>query len=88
MDLETAIVQRNNYLAKIQMLENKLYYAKQAFSRVPTAPTTEHEFKLKNQILKDLEIMSKDKVRSEARATLLNSRIQFIEIQMNNNNQN
>jgi hypothetical protein len=88
MDLETAIAQRNNYLAKIQVLDNKLVYAKEAFSRMPDIPTTENEFKLKNQILKDLETMSKDKTRSEARATLLNYRIQFIEIQMNNNNQN
>lgn len=88
MDLETAIAQRNNYLAKIHVLDNKLVYAKEAFSRMPDIPTTENEFKLKNQILKDLETMSKDKTRSEARTILLNSRIQFIEIQINNNNQN
>jgi hypothetical protein len=88
MDLETAIEQRNNYLLKIQVLDNKQDYAKHAFSRMPAIPTTEHEFKLKNRILKDLEILSKDKARSEARVTLLNSRIQYIEIQMSNNNQN
>lgn len=88
MDLETAITQRDNYLAKIHMLNNKLGYANEAFSKIPAIPTTEHEFKLGNQILKDLDTMSKDKVRTEARATLLNSRIQFIEIQMNNNNNN
>jgi hypothetical protein len=88
MDLETAIWQRDNYLAKIQVLDHKLVYAKEAFSRLPDIPTSENQFKLKNQILKDLETMSKDKTRSEARTILLNSRIQFIEIQMNNNNQN
>jgi len=88
MDLETAIEQRNNYFVKIQVLDNKLVYAKESFTRMPDIPTTENEFKIKNQILKDLETMSKDKSRSEARATLLNSRIQFIEIQINKNNQN
>ena len=88
MDLETAIVQRNNYLAKIQVLDHKLVYAKGAFSRMPDIPTTEKEFNLKNQILNDLETMSKDRTRSEARVILLNSRIQFIEIQMNNNDRN
>jgi hypothetical protein len=87
MDLETAIEQRNNYLTKIQILDSKLAYAQDAFNKVPTNPTTEHQFKLRSQILKDLETLNKDKVRSEARATLLNSRIQFIEIKMNNNNQ-
>jgi hypothetical protein len=70
------------------VLDNKLVYAKESFTRMPDIPTTENEFKIKNQILKDLETMSKDKSRSEARATLLNSRIQFIEIQINKNNQN
>jgi hypothetical protein len=84
MDLETAIEQRNNYLTKIQILDSKLSYAQDALNKVPTNPTTEYEFKLRNQILRDIETMSNDKVRSEARATLLNSRIQFIEIKMNN----
>jgi hypothetical protein len=86
MDLETAITQRDNYLAKIQVLDNKLGYAQEAFAKIPAVPTTEYEFKLRNHILKDLDTMSKDKIRTEARAILLNSRIQFIEIQMNNNN--
>jgi hypothetical protein len=85
MDLETAIDQKNNYLARIQVLDHKLTYAQEAYSKMPAIPTTEYEFKLKNHILNDLETMSKDKVRTEARATLLNSRIEFIEIHMNNN---
>jgi len=88
MDLETAITQRDNYLAKIQVLNNKLGYANEAFTKMPVIPTTEYEFNLRNRILKDLETMSRDKIRTEARATLLNSRIQFIEIQINNNNNN
>jgi len=88
MDLETAITQRDNYLAKLKVLDNKLGYANEAFTKMPVIPTNEYQFNLKNRILSDLEIMSKDKIRTEARATLLNSRIQFIEIQMNNNNNN
>lgn len=85
MDLETAITQRNNYLAKIRMLDEKIIYAKEALAKVPAIPTTEYEFKIKNHIIEDLNRISKDKIRSEARVTLLNSRIQFIEIQINNN---
>ena len=43
--------------------------------------------KAKNQILKDLDELNRHKVRAEARATLLNSRIQFIEINKNSNEQ-
>lgn len=88
MDLETAIEQRNNYLLKVHVIDTKLTYAQEALKKVPTNPSTEHEFNLRRQILYDLEMLSKDKVRSEARATILNSRIQFIEIKYNNNNQN
>ena len=50
---------------------------------MPTIPTTENEFRLKNQILRDLDDLNKDKVRAEARATLLTSRIEFIESKIN-----
>ena len=63
-------------------------YAQSIYTKIPTIPTTEYEFKLKNQIERDLDNLNRDKVRSEAKATLLNSRIQFIEAQMNNNNNN
>jgi hypothetical protein len=83
MDLETAIEQRNNNLIFIRVIENKVEFARNKFSTLPVVPTTEYEFKLKNQILKDLDKLGKDKVRAEARATLLFSRIQFIEGQLN-----
>jgi hypothetical protein len=82
MDLETAIEQRNNNLIFVRVIETKLDFARNALSKVPTIPTTEYEFKLKNQILRDLDSLAKDKVRAEARATLLSSRIQFIEGQI------
>lgn len=83
MDLETATEQRNNNLIFVQVLETKINYANGVLSKIPTIPTTEHEFKLKNQILRDLNNLSRDKIRAEARATLLSSRIQFIEGQVN-----
>jgi len=83
MDLETALEQRNNNIVFIRIMENKLYFARNALSKIPTIPTTEYEFKLKNQILRDLDKLSIDKVRAEARTTLLSSRIQFIESQIN-----
>jgi len=83
MDLETAIEQRNNNLLFVKVIESKLDFAKNALEKVPTIPTTEYEFRLKNQILKDLDSLSRDKVRAEARATLLTSRIEFIEGKIN-----
>ncbi len=88
MDLETAIEQRNNYLRFVEVLNTKIAYAQNVYTKIPTIPTTEYEFKLRNQVLRDLEALNRDKVRSEAKATLLTSRIQFIEIKMNNNNNN
>lgn len=79
MDLETAIAQRNNNLMFINVLETKIGYARNVFSKIPIIPTTEYDFKLKNQILRDLDKLSVDKVRAEARTTLLTSRIQYIE---------
>lgn len=86
MDLETALEQKNNNLMLMRVLDHKLSYAKSVLEKVPTIPTTEYEFKLKNQILTDLDGLSRDKVRAEARATLLNSRIEFIQININTNN--
>lgn len=82
MDLETAIQQRNNNLIFVRVIETKMDYARKVLSEVPTIPTTQREFNLKNQILRDLDNLSKDKVRAEARATLLSSRIQYIEGQI------
>lgn len=86
MDLETAIQQRNGYLKFIEIINHKLAYAQNALVKVPTIPTTDHELNIKNMILRDLESLNRDKERSEAKATLLTSRIQFIEAQVNNNN--
>jgi hypothetical protein len=83
MDLEIAVQQRDNYFIYVRVIESKLNFANNALSNVPTVPTTEYEFKLKNQILRDLDSLNKEKARAEARATLLNSRIQFIEDQIN-----
>jgi hypothetical protein len=85
MDLETAIEQRDNNLKLVENMKEKLAYAQNALSKVPTIPTTEYEFRLRNQILKDLDWLNITKDRGEARATLLNSRIQFIEINLNLN---
>jgi hypothetical protein len=87
MDLETAIQQRDNNLKLFEAMQTKIAYAQDVLSKIPTIPTTEYEFKLKNQILKDLDELNRHKVRAEARATLLNSRIQFIEINKNSNEQ-
>lgn len=83
MDLGTAIEQRNNNLLFVRVIEGKLDFAKNTLEKMPTIPTTEYEFKLKNQILRDIDSLNRDKVRAEARATLLTSRIEFIEGQIN-----
>jgi hypothetical protein len=81
MDLKTAIEQRDNYLKLRQVMEQKISYAQDALSKVPAIPTNEHEYRLKNKILSDLDDLNKIKVRAEAKATLINSRIEFIQIQ-------
>jgi uncharacterized protein YeeX (DUF496 family) len=83
MSLETAIEQRDNYLAYVKLLEGKLAFAQNALTKVPENPTTDHEFRLRNQILRDLDSMGKVKIRNEARATLLGSRIEYIENKIN-----
>ncbi len=88
MDWETAVQQRDGYFLCVQVMNGKIAYAQEALNKVPTIPTTEHEFMLRNQILRDLEALNRVKIRSEAKATLLNSRIRFIEAQMKNNNNN
>nr|YP_008965311.1 hypothetical protein [Rhynchosporium agropyri]AHC02308.1 hypothetical protein [Rhynchosporium agropyri] len=88
MDLEKAIEQRDNNLNYRAILEEKLAYAQSVYKNIPTIPTTEYEFKLKNQIEKDVAELNWEKPRAEARATLLNSRVQFIEAQRNSNNNN
>jgi hypothetical protein len=66
-------------------MNGKIAYAEQALSRIPTTPTTELEFKIRNQIIQDIEALNRVKIRSEARATLLDSRLQFIQDTVNNN---
>jgi hypothetical protein len=70
---------------------NKIAYAEQILNKVPAIPTNEMEFKLRNQIIRDLEGLHIVKNRSDARITLLNARIKFIEDEINlekNNNNN
>jgi hypothetical protein len=80
MDLKTAIEQRDNYLRYIQVINTKTSYAQETLSKVPEIPTSLYEHRLKNTILRDLHDLNQQKVRAEAKATLLNSRIEFIEI--------
>ncbi len=85
MDLETAIEQRNAYLNYVHVLTQRTLYAQGVLSNVPEVPTTQYEFKLRNQILKDLDKMNTERIQAEAKATLIKSRIEFIEIQINTN---
>jgi hypothetical protein len=80
MDLKTAIEQRDNNLSYIEVIKHKTSYAQDVLSKQPPVPTNDYQYRLRNKILSDLESLSAQKVRAEARATLLNSRIEFIEI--------
>jgi hypothetical protein len=80
MDLKTAIEQRDNYLKCIQVMNQKASFAQETLSKVPEIPTNEYEYRLKNTILRDLDNLSQAKIRAEAKVTLLNSRIEFIQI--------
>lgn len=78
MDLETAIEQRDNNLKLINMMDQKLAFSTNALAGVPAIPTTEYEFRLKNQIHRDLKEFTDTKNSAEGRTALLNSRIEFI----------
>jgi len=82
MDLETAVEQRNNNFLLVRNMNNRLAYAQNVLQGLPTVPTTQEELNLKNLISKDLKEMNDVKIKAEARATLLNSRIEFIENQI------
>jgi len=62
---------------------SKIAYAEQMLNKVPAIPTNKIEFKLINQIISDLEGLHIVKDRSDARITLLNTRIKFIEDEIN-----
>jgi hypothetical protein len=82
MDLATAIRQRDNYGKYIEAINAKLDHATKTLAKIPETPTTEYEYRLKAQILSDLEKWNNDIIRSQARATLLNSRVEFIQIEI------
>jgi hypothetical protein len=79
MDLETALEQRNNNQFLVRVIDSKLEYARNVLSKIPETPTSDYEFKLKRQIFIDLDSLTKDRARAEARTTLITSRIEFIE---------
>jgi len=69
-------------------MDEKIAHAKSVYRQIPTIPTTEYEFNLKNQIEKDVEKFTREKIEAEGRGTLLKSRVEFIEAQRNYNNNN
>jgi hypothetical protein len=79
MDLETAVEQRNNNYILIRNMISRLAYAENALRGEPAIPTTEHQYNLRNLILRDLKEMNEIKIKAEGRIVLLNSRIEFIE---------
>ncbi len=80
MDLKTALEQRDNYLKYIEVINQKTTYAQGVLSKQPEVPTNDYQYRLRRQILTDLDSLSSQKVRAEAKATLINSRIEFIQI--------
>jgi hypothetical protein len=87
MDLETAVTQRHNTWVRIQNITKKVNYARELLENMPD-PTTQQELDYKNKWIAEWEEMSKNKIESEGRIKLLNSRVEFIEIVMELNNKN
>jgi hypothetical protein len=73
-------------MLNIQYMAARIAHAEGALSKIPTIPTNDQEFMLRNKILSDIESLSKIKVRSEARIALLESRLNFIHASYNQNN--
>lgn len=80
MDLKTALEQRNNNLRYLQFIDQKVSYAQATLLKLPEIPTNQAQYDLRIRILDDLNELNKQKTRTEARTTLLNSRIEFIQI--------
>lgn len=79
MDLETAVVQRDNYYLLIRNMNDRLAYAQNALNGEPFIPTTAQQLHVRNMITKDLGELNVIKSNAEGRVALINSRIEFIE---------
>lgn len=80
MDLQTALEQRENYGKLMQVLDQKTAYAQHVLSKQPEIPTNEHEFRLRNKILEDIEDLRVKRIKAEGKAILINSRVEFIQL--------
>lgn len=78
MDLETAVVQRDNYYLLIREMNNRLAYTQNALNGEPVVSTTLQQLNLRNLIIKDLNDLNVIKSNAEGRVALVNSRIEFI----------
>lgn len=80
MDLHTALEQRHNYGILMQVLDQKTAYAQHVLSQQPEIPTNEHQYKLRRKILEDLEELRVKRIKAEGKAILINSRVEFIQL--------
>jgi hypothetical protein len=80
MDLQTALEQRHNYGILMQVLDQKTAYAQHVLSQQPEIPTNEHQYKLRRKILEDLEELRVKRIKAEGKAILINSRVEFIQL--------
>jgi len=81
MDLEVAIEQRNNHIAMQANLKRRLEYANMRLSQLPVIPTNINEANLRRQIQDDLKWAQDNIIESEAKVTMITSRIEFIQIE-------
>jgi hypothetical protein len=86
MDLYTSIEQRNNNLKLVEMMNRKMSFAQDVLSKIPEGSATDRDIRLRAKIMSDLEELNRNRIRAEARATLLLSRIEFIQIEVNKKN--
>lgn len=85
MSLETAVEQKFAVAKLLHVIKGKLDFANSVLPQIPANTTDPQEIAVRNKILRDIESLTKDGQKVEARATLINSRLEFIDSKINKN---
>jgi hypothetical protein len=82
MNLETAVEQRNNYIQIIRTLNYKLENANIILSNLNKISNQEERIFTENDILFQIKKITETKNQSEAKILLINARIEFIQLKL------
>jgi hypothetical protein len=83
MSLEVATEQRENTAGEINNTLGRINSAQEILSRMPQNPTDRTQLQVRNQVVQDIESFKQHGQRMEARLALLDKRLEFINIKIN-----